>query len=181
MTGKRSASSVPRKSRKKSVATETKARAKANANANAKAPKAKAPKPRGAKAQARAGGAHGGIPGPDRAVVDALDELLGGRRELRRGAMFGCPGYFLGAKAVACVFGSSLNLTLPADRVAALVVQPGYRPFVAGRGRAMSGWVLIDSARLEAMSPEDVLLEEAIAYARSKAEKGRPGRAARGR
>ena len=118
------------------------------------------------------------IPGSDRAVVDALDELFGGRPDLRKGAMFGCPGYFVGAKAVACVFGSELNLTLPPDRIAALVQKPGYRLFQP-MGRTMTGWVLIDQERLQSLDPQNDLLEAAVAYARSKAEKAASARSRR--
>lgn len=82
--------------------------------------------------------------------------------------MFGCPGYFAGAKAVAVVFGDELNLTLPPDRIAALVAQPGYRRFEVG-GRVMTGWVLVDQDRLAALAPDDPLLDAAIAWARAKA------------
>jgi hypothetical protein len=83
------------------------------------------------------------------------------------GAIFGCPGYFLGPKAVACVFGSEINITLPSARVAELVRTPGCRPFEA-RGRAMTGWMLVQPARLRALAEESDVLNEAIAYARSK-------------
>lgn len=108
--------------------------------------------------------------GPDRAMVATLDELLGGHRDLRKGAMFGCPGYFAGTKAVACVFGDELCLTVPAARVDELVKKAGYRRFEA-RGRAMTGWVLVDQERASALAADDDLLAEAIAYARSKALK----------
>jgi hypothetical protein len=131
------------------------------------------------------------IPKSDRAVVDLLDELFGGRSQLRKGAMFGCPGYFLGTKAVACVFGDAINLTLPPERITELVAHPGFRRFEP-LGRVMSGWVLIDQERAGALDPDDDLLEAAIACAaakaakapeksRAKASTGRPGKAPSGR
>lgn len=110
------------------------------------------------------------IPDSDRAVIDGMDELFGDRPELRKGAMFGCPGYFLGTKAVACVYGDKLNLTLPQERIVPLLAKPGFTPFIA-HGRAMSGWVLVDLERLSSMDRDDELLTAAIAHARSKAKK----------
>ncbi|HEY0713074.1 MAG TPA: hypothetical protein VGF45_10395 [Polyangia bacterium] len=108
------------------------------------------------------------LPKFDRAVVDRLDELFGGRAQLRKGAMFGCPGYFLGTKAVACVFGNAINLTLPPARIDELVTTPGFRRFEA-HGRVMNGWVLIDQERAESLEPDDPLFEAAIANAAAKA------------
>lgn len=106
---------------------------------------------------------------PDHAVSAQLDELLGGRAGLRKGRMFGCPAYFVGTKAVACVFEDALNLTLPAPRIDELVRTPGFRRFEP-HGRTMTGWVLIDQERLASIDASDELLDAAIAYARAKAE-----------
>ncbi len=35
----------------------------------------------------------------------------------------------------------------------------------------MTGWVLLDHERLSSLEPDDAILDEAIAYARSKAKK----------
>jgi hypothetical protein len=156
-----------------------KARAKPAARAKAKV-KAKATPRTAAKAvvktrakpkvKAKSGGM--GVGPPDPAVRAALDRALGSHPELRTGQMFGCPGYFLGAKAVACVFGGEGCLTLPALEVAALVQQPGYRFFQA-RGRTMTGWVLLDRARVDALATDAALVDHAIDYARSKATAAR--------
>lgn len=108
------------------------------------------------------------VPRHDPGVLAELDELLVDKPGLRAGKMFGCPGYFLGAKAVACVFGGEICLTLPRERVEALVREPGCRPFVA-RGRAMTGWTLVQPERLRALAESTGILDEAIAYARAKA------------
>jgi hypothetical protein len=121
-----------------------------------------------AKAKARGGGGMGVGP-PDPAVQAALDRAFGTHPELHPGQMFGCPGYFLGKKAVACVFGGEGCLTLPALEVASLVAQPGYRLFQA-RGRTMTGWILLDRPRVEALASDPRLVEHAIEYARSKAQ-----------
>ncbi len=102
-------------------------------------------------------------------MLAELDEILAHHAELRPGKMFGCPGYFLGAKAVACLFGEEVCLTLPQPRVDELVGRPGFRRFVAARGRPMSGWVLISAERLRELAREPLLVDEAIAHARSKA------------
>jgi hypothetical protein len=105
---------------------------------------------------------------PDAGVAAVLDELLGGRRGLRKGKMFGCPAYFLGTKAVACVFEDALNLTLPPAKIDELVKTPGFRKFEPRRGRTMTGWVLIEQERLATLEASDELFEDAIAYARAK-------------
>jgi hypothetical protein len=138
------------------------ARAKPKAGA-----KPRAAKPRAARPKAKKGSGLG-IGPPDPAVQAALDRAFGGRPDLRTGQMFGCPGYFVGAKSVACVFGGEGCLTLPAPEVEKLVGQPGYRKFEA-RGRTMTGWILLDRKRVEALAADRTLVEQAIAYARSKA------------
>jgi hypothetical protein len=147
------------KARAKPAAKAKLSKAKGKPGAAKVAVKAKAPK-------AKSGGM--GVGPPDPALRAALDRALGTHPELRTGQMFGCPGYFLGTKAVACVFGGEGCLTLPALEVAALVQQPGYRLFQA-RGRTMTGWVLLDRARVDALATDTTLVEHAIEYARSKA------------
>jgi hypothetical protein len=108
------------------------------------------------------------VPPADRATLALLEEAFAGRPDLRSGKMFGCPGFFCGAKAVAVVFGEDVSITLPAARVDALVKDEGYRPFVAG-GRKMSGWMLIDPDQMSRLGNDAPMFDEAVAYARSKA------------
>jgi hypothetical protein len=158
-------------SAKPAARAKAKVKAKATPTTAAKAAVKTRAKP---KATAKSRGM--GVGPPDPAVREALDRALGSHPELRTGQMFGCPGYFLGAKAVACVFGGEGCLTLPALEVAALVQQPGYRLFQAG-GRTMTGWVLLDSARVDALATDGTLIDHAIEYARSKIKEA-PRRAA---
>ena len=157
-----------------------KAKAKARPKAKAKAkPKAKAKvkaKPtkvvtksaaKPANKQSTASGPPMRMPPVDPAATAALEEVLGGRAELRAGKMFGCPGFFLGAKAVACVFGADVCLTLPPAEIDRLVSNPAFRRFQP-RGRTMSGWVLVEPEEAMADSSRP-LFEQAIAYARAKA------------
>lgn len=125
------------------------------------------------KAKAPASGRRSTLPPPDPAVAALLEEALGGRKELRRGKMFGCPGFFLGKKAVAVVFGNDLNVTLPpaeVERLTAPGPASGFRPFEV-MGRRMSGWMLVDIERLMRLGSDAAIFDDAIAYARSKAEK----------
>jgi hypothetical protein len=147
---------------KKTTAQKKTTKTKAKAKAKPASPAAKAKSSRM------------GAPAP--AAKAAMDGLLGGHPELRAGAMFGCPGYFLGKKAVACVFESDVCLTLPVPEIDVLVTRPGFRRF-APMGRVMSGWVLVNRARLAEMADDRTLLEHAIEYARAKAAappKGKP-------
>lgn len=115
------------------------------------------------------------IPPVDRATWALLEEAFGARSGLRAGQMFGCPGFFLGTKAVAVTFGEHVTLTLPPARVEELVREPGYAPFIAGGG-PMSGWVLIDTERFAALGTDAELFEEAIAYVRVKAARAKPAK-----
>lgn len=117
------------------------------------------------------------VPAPDPAVQAGLDAVMGARGELRPGKMFGCPGYFVGAKAVACVFGAEVCLTLPASEIDALVARPGFRRFEVN-GRTMSAWLMVDRPRVEAMARDATLVEKAIAYAKAKAAAQKPPRSA---
>jgi|GEM_PF-6417923 len=108
------------------------------------------------------------VPPADRATLALLEEAFAGRPELRSGKMFGCPGFFCGAKAVATVFGEDVSITLPPARVDALVKEEGYRPFLPG-GRKMSGWMLIDPDQMSRLGNDAAMFDEAVAYARSKA------------
>src|SRR5687767_3299378 len=102
------------------------------------------------------------IPPLDRATWALLEEALGQRDQLRAGKMFGCPGFFLATKAVAVTFGDRVAITLPPERVADLVQKPGYAPFIAARGRAMSGWVLVDTEEFAALGSDAAIFDEAI-------------------
>lgn len=113
------------------------------------------------------------VPPADRAAIALLDEALGGRTELRAGKMFGCPGFFCGAKAVAVVFGEDVSITLPAPRVEALIAKDGYRPFEAG-GKKMSGWMLVDTEQMSRLGTDHPIFDEAVAHARSKAAAKKP-------
>ncbi len=118
------------------------------------------------------------IPPLDRATWALLEEALGERAELRPGKMFGCPGFFWGTKAVAVTFGDCVSITLPPERVAELVKEPGYAPFVAA-GRPMSGWMLIDTERFAALGSDAPVFDEAIAYVKVKAAKAAKAKAAK--
>jgi hypothetical protein len=108
------------------------------------------------------------IPPNDAGAVAEMQELVADHAELRAGKMFGCPAYFLGTKAVVAVFGTDLCITLPQTRVTELLKLPGCRPFVAARGRAMNGWLLVAPDRLRTLNEEQGVLDQAIAYARAK-------------
>ncbi len=130
--------------------------------------KAKKPAAKKPAAKKPAGGAAMRLPPPDPAVVAALDGVLAGRPDLRPGKMFGCPGYFAGAKAVASVLGADISLTLPLDEIEQRLTQPGFRRFQAF-GRTMSGWILLDKAHVATLTRDPSLIEHAVAHARSKA------------
>lgn len=108
------------------------------------------------------------MPPLDPEIISLLDETLSHHPDLRAGKMFGCPAYFVGAKAVGCVFGDEMSLTLPPAKIDELVARPGFRRFQA-RGRTMSGWILLDKKRAATLARDVTLVEQAIAYARSKA------------
>jgi hypothetical protein len=108
------------------------------------------------------------MPPNDPATEAALDRVLGTHPQLRPGKMFGCPGYFVGRKAVACVFGDEVCVTLPPAEIDKLVEKPGYRRFQP-MGRTMSGWVMLERRHVT-IPRNQPLFERAIDYALAKAE-----------
>lgn len=107
------------------------------------------------------------IPKSAPAAVTRLERVTEGRPDLRAGKMFGCAAVFRGKRAVLCVFGDALVLTLPDAKVEALVATPGYQRFMPG-GRIMRGWVMLDARRADALAPQGSLLDDGIAYAEAK-------------
>ncbi|MDX2024691.1 MAG: hypothetical protein SF187_30895 [Deltaproteobacteria bacterium] len=119
------------------------------------------------------------IPPADKATHALLSEALADRPLLRPGKMFGCPGFFLGTKAVAVLFGEDVCITLPQARVQTLIDTLGYRPFIAGGNRAMSGWALISPEQLTDLGSDSPLWDESIAYVKSKIDAAVKAKAAK--
>lgn len=104
-------------------------------------------------------------PQPSAETKALMDLLLGERDGIRTGSMFGCPGYFVGKRAVGCVYGEDAMLTFPKERAEALCQKRGFRVFEV-MGRKMGGWVLMDRSTLKAHAKE--LVPEAMACAKAK-------------
>ena len=97
-------------------------------------------------------------------VLAVLDALLGPRRDVRSGQMFGQPGYFVGRRLFACVYGDGVALKLPAEALAGLNGSPECRPFAPWNRGPMRQWVLLVRPRAEDYLADADLLEQSITF-----------------
>ncbi len=104
------------------------------------------------------------MPGYRDDVLDVLDEMLSDRGDVRRGKMFGLPGYFTGKKMFVCCIDQGIGLKLPVKRVAELqAADDAMRPHAPG-GRVMKEWVYIARDDPNELRSDQPLLEESIAF-----------------
>ncbi|MEX1157811.1 MAG: hypothetical protein WEC79_02640 [Thermomicrobiales bacterium] len=104
------------------------------------------------------------MPGFREDVQTMLDDMLANRPDVRRGAMFGMPGYFTGRKMFVCCFDEGIGLKLPIGRVAELQANDvEIHPHAPG-GRLMKEWVYIVRADLDDFRGDQELLDESIAF-----------------
>lgn len=75
-----------------------------------------------------------------------LDRMLIGLPGVRAGKMFGYPGYYVGKKLFACVYGQGVGLKLPEHQAGELLALPHITAFQPlGRPR-MREWIQINRA-----------------------------------
>jgi hypothetical protein len=105
-------------------------------------------------------------------VVAVLDDLFGGRLDVRRGKMFGLPAYSTGGKVFATVMGDGVALKLPQETIARLA-DDEIAPFQA-MGKTMTGWVQIDRPEAERFVADAALFETSIGYVAEQARQAKP-------
>jgi hypothetical protein len=92
-----------------------------------------------------------------------LDKMLLGLPGVRAGKMFGFPGYYVGPKLFACVYGQGVALKLPQSRAEELIGSRGIEPFFP-LGRRMKEWVMIKRKRSGGLRQLEKLFHESVDY-----------------
>lgn len=80
--------------------------------------------------------------------------------DVQQRAMFACPAFFTGRRMFACVYGRTVGLKLPTERVQQLLRMPGFEPFTPYGKRTMREWIAIVRPE-DPMVPTAALLNEA--------------------
>lgn len=90
----------------------------------------------------------------------ALSAFLLRLPQVREDQMFGLPGFFVGRKLFACLYGRSVGVRVPTELAERLLKQSRCTPFRPYRRPAMREWVQFPCA-----SPEDVADHEDVLIA----------------
>lgn len=103
-------------------------------------------------------------------IVDVLDALLLEMPGVKRGKIFGFPGYKVGGKVFTAVGGDALGVKLPAARVADLIASddPAMQPFEVAEGTVWKEWLSIKRDDAEAYRGDVALFEESAQYVGGK-------------
>jgi len=95
----------------------------------------------------------------DQGCQETLRGHLLGLPGVREDTMFGLPGFFVGRKLFACIYGQFVGVRVPADLAERLLRQSRCTPFRPYRRRAMREWVQFPCASPEETADyEDVLM-----------------------
>lgn len=95
---------------------------------------------------------------PDPVCQEALRTVLLGLPGVCEGKMFGVPGFFVGRKLFACVYGDVVGVKVTEERASRLLEDPRFEPF-RPYGKQMRAWVQFPWAPVDQIgSYEEVLL-----------------------
>ena len=94
-----------------------------------------------------------------------LDRVYLGRRGVRAGSMFGSRAYFVGRRLMACVTAEGVCLRVGPHRATKAIASGAAIPF-SPHGRAMRGWVEVDSGRLPPLHKKQNLFLQALDFSR---------------
>jgi hypothetical protein len=106
-------------------------------------------------------------PGYREDVLAVLEDLFGGRPDVRRGKMFGLPAFSTGGKVFATVMGDGVALKLPPETIARLA-DAEIAPFEV-MGKKMGGWIQISRPEAESYAADAPLFETSIGYVAEQA------------
>jgi hypothetical protein len=104
------------------------------------------------------------IPGYREDILLVLQDMLGGRDNVRRGSMMGLPAFFTGTKMFACCYDDGVGVKLPAGRVAELRATDDQIDSFGPGGRVMKEWVYIRRGDADEYRADLDLLDEALAF-----------------
>lgn len=100
-----------------------------------------------------------------------LDEMLSGYPQVRRGKLFGYPGYFALGKLCVCLYEDGIGVKLPQATVQRLIAEDAHAaPFQPLGRRSMREWVQITLSHSEDYRDYAAILDESIRYVTSLQE-----------
>jgi len=103
----------------------------------------------------------------DEDLADRIRELVGSEKGLTEKKMFGGLAFLInGNMAVSASGQGGLLLRVDPEETAALLKKPHAGPFVM-RGRAMDGWMRVDTEGLRTKRQLEPWVTRGVAYARS--------------
>src|SRR4051794_15807179 len=103
----------------------------------------------------------------DEDLANRIRELIGADEDLTEKKMFGGLAFLIGGNmAVAASGQGGLMVRVDPDETDALVAKPHARPFEM-RGRAMQGWLRVDTEGVRTKRQLEPWVKRGVAYARS--------------
>ncbi len=105
----------------------------------------------------------------DQGCREALRALLQGLPGVREDMAFGLPGFFVGRKLFACLYGQVVGVRLPAELAARLLKQSHYTSFRPYRRPVMREWVQFSCASPEEVEQHKEVLVAAYEFVSGKA------------
>ncbi len=103
----------------------------------------------------------------DEDLANRIRELIAGEPEITEKAMFGGLAFLVGGNmSVAASGQGGLIVRVDPDDTAALLTRPYARPFEM-RGRAMQGWLRVDTEGVRTKRLLEPWVKRGVAYARS--------------
>jgi hypothetical protein len=102
----------------------------------------------------------------DEGLATRLRETIGDEPGLVEKKMFGGVGFLIDGNMAVGIHGDDLIVRVGPEKYNAALARPHVREFDI-TGRAMAGWVLVDSAGLEDDAAYDEWVGDGVAFARS--------------
>lgn len=103
----------------------------------------------------------------DEDLANRIRELIAGEPDITEKRMFGGLAFLVGGNmSVAASGQGGLMVRVDPDETEALVTKPHARPFEM-RGRAMQGWLRVDSEGVRTQRQLEPWVKRGVAYARS--------------
>jgi TfoX/Sxy family transcriptional regulator of competence genes len=99
----------------------------------------------------------------DETLAARVRDALVGRETIVERAMFGGLGFLYHGNMCVGVRGDALIVRL-GDQAENALTEPHVRPFDSGRGRAMTGWLLVDPPGIETTEDLEAWVDRAVAF-----------------
>jgi TfoX/Sxy family transcriptional regulator of competence genes len=105
------------------------------------------------------------------AVADRVRGILSGRSALSEKEMFGGIAFLLGGNMAVGVHGEDLIVRVDPEQTAALLREPGAKPFDLSGGRTPAGWLIVASTGFRTDATLRAWVGRGVAYASSLPKK----------